>query len=196
MIHPATELRPVSPQIGVGVFAREPIPRGTALWVLCRLDIVMDPGAAAAMPAAYQPILDRYAYTDWEGRLILCWDHGRYVNHSCDPVMVAVGNEMEIAVRDIAAGEQLTCDYATLYPTTGMDCLCGSARCRGHVGVDDLTALAPELDRKVAAAIPHARNVPQPLLPFMRDDRSRDWLEGRMAPPLHRRGRFFEASVV
>ena len=69
-----------------------------------------------------------------------------------------------------------------------------TARCRGHVGVDDLAAIAPELDRKVAAAIPHARNVAQPLLAFARDGRSRDWLEGRMPPPLHRRERFFEAS--
>ena len=112
MIHPATELRFVSPEIGLGVFAREAIPKGTIVWTLCRLDIVLTPHEAAALPAPYQPILDRYAYTDWEGRVVLCWDHGRYINHSCDPVMVGIGNEIEIAVRDIAAGDQLTCEYA------------------------------------------------------------------------------------
>ena len=116
MIHPATELRFVSPEIGLGVFALEAIPKGTIVWTLCRLDIVLTPHEAAALPAPYQPILDRYAYTDWEGRIVLCWDHGRYINHSCDPVMIGIGNEIEIAVRDIAAGDQLTCEYATLYP--------------------------------------------------------------------------------
>jgi hypothetical protein len=187
MIHPATELRFVNSEIGLGVFAREPIAKGTILWTLCALDIVLDPRAAAAMPAPYQPIFDRYAYTDWEGRLILCWDHGRYVNHSCDPVMVAVGNEVEIAVRDVAEGDQLTCDYATLYPTTAMSCSCGSAQCRGSVGVDDLALRGPDLDRMVADAVHHARRVPQPLLPFTREpQRFWDWVDGRTALPNHR----------
>jgi uncharacterized protein len=184
MIHPATELRFVNPEIGLGVFAREAIPKGTIVWTLCRLDIVLTPHEAAALPAPYQPVLDRYAYTDWEGRVVLCWDHGRYINHSCDPVMVGIGNEIEIAVRDIAAGDQLTCEYATLYPTVPMECRCGSSGCRGGVGPDDLVALWSELDRKGAAALTSARSVPQPLLPFVRDTRRfLDWVDGRADPP-------------
>jgi hypothetical protein len=184
MIHPATELRFASPEIGLGVFAREAIPKGTIMWTLCRLDIVMAPHQAAALPALYQPILDRYAYADWDGRVVLCWDHGRYINHSCDPVMVGIGSEIEIAVRDIAAGDQITCEYATLYPTAPMECRCGSPGCRGGVGLDDLVALWPELDRKGAAALTSARSVPQPLLPFVRDaGRFLDWVDGRADPP-------------
>ena len=84
-----------------------PHAKGTIVWTLCRLDIVLTPYEAATLSAPYQPIVDRYAYTDWEGRVVLCWEHGRYINHSCDPVMVGIGNEIEIAVRDIAAGDEL-----------------------------------------------------------------------------------------
>ena len=97
--------------------------------------------------------------------------------------------EWEIAVRDIAAGDQLTCEYATLYPTVPMECRCGSPGCRGGVGLDDLVALWPELDRKGAAALTSARSVPQPLLPFVRDaGRFLDWVDGRADRPSFRHG--------
>jgi hypothetical protein len=184
MIHPATELRFINDDIGYGVFARRAIPRGTVLWVLCRLDMVFTAAEAAAFPPPYRPILDRYAYTDGRGRVVLCWDHGRYVNHSCDPVMLGVGNDVEIAVRDIAAGEELTCEYATLNPTEAMVCHCGAGACRGVVGPDDVLTLWPDLDRRVAATLPSARAVAQPLLPYM-DDAEAFWacVDGRAPLP-------------
>ena len=169
MIHPATELRFINPEIGCGVFAREAIPRGTILWVLCDLDMIFTSAEVAAFPPSYQPIFERYAYTDNEGRFILCWDHGRFVNHSCDPSMLPVTNYFEIAVRDIAAGEEITCEYATLNQIEPMECHCGAAGCRGVVGDGDLLTLWPDLDRRVAATLPHSRRVAQPLLPFVRD---------------------------
>ncbi|HJQ60149.1 MAG TPA: SET domain-containing protein, partial [Vineibacter sp.] len=141
MIHPATELRYIGPEIGYGVVALEPIPRGTVLWVLCQLDLVLNAQQMAAFGAQYQPILDRYAYIDSAGRHILCWDAGRYINHSCDPAMLGVGGEVEIAVRDIAQGEELTCEYATLNIAAPMPCRCGSPHCRGTIDSDDLTRL-------------------------------------------------------
>lgn len=184
MIHPAAELRFVSPEVGYGVFAREPIAKGTVLWVLCEFDIIFTRAQAAAFPPAYQPILDRYAYTDAENRVILCWDHGRYLNHSCDPVMVGVGGTIEIAVRDVAVGEELTCEYATLNLTEEMDCRCGASGCRRTIGCDDLAAVWPDLDRRVQAALPHARSVPQPLLPYSRDaERFWAWADGKEPVP-------------
>ncbi|MEW6282218.1 MAG: SET domain-containing protein-lysine N-methyltransferase [Candidatus Eremiobacterota bacterium] len=62
-----------------------------------------------------------------------------YVNHSCDPNcgLRLVGGELRLyAIRAIQAGEELTFDYATCVgpedPWT-MECLCGTARCRGHI---------------------------------------------------------------
>ena len=56
-----------------------------------------------------------------------------YGNHSCDPNITHVGDEM-VALRDIAAGEELTVDYAQLSPKTwSMKCNCGAKNCTGVV---------------------------------------------------------------
>ena len=187
MIHPATELRFISPDIGYGVFAREPIASGTIVWALCSLDMIFTAAEVAAFSPAYQPIFDHYAYTDGAGRVILCWDHGRFVNHSCDPAILSVGGDFEMAVRDIAAGEEITCEYGNLNLTEPMECQCGAVGCRGVIHGDDVLRLWPELDRRVAELLPQARAVPQPLLEFARDSASFwNWIEGRAPLPSYR----------
>ena len=142
MIHPDTELRFISDAIGYGVFATRPIPRGTVVWTLCRFDRIFTPAEAAALLPAYQQVLARYGYIDAAGDYVLCWDAGRYVNHGCEPSMLGVGAEVEIAVRDIQTGDHVTCEYGGLNLTNPMPCRCGSPRCRG-------TMLAPR-SRQVA----------------------------------------------
>ncbi|MBA3913555.1 MAG: SET domain-containing protein-lysine N-methyltransferase [Acidobacteriales bacterium] len=62
----------------------------------------------------------------------------RYINHSCDPNCESDENDGEvwiIALKDIAAGEELTYDY-NLYDGDEDDeavCMCGSAECRGSM---------------------------------------------------------------
>jgi len=187
MMHPATELRFINPDVGYGVFAVEPIPCGTVVWVLCRLDMVFSPGEVAALPECYLPIMDKYAYTDADGNQILCWDNGRYLNHSCDPAMLGVGRGFEIAVRDIAPGEEITCEYGGLNLATEMACCCGATSCRSVIGGEDVLRLWPELDRRIAQTLGHARQVPQPLLPFASDTALFwDWVDGRVPVPSHR----------
>lgn len=62
----------------------------------------------------------------------------RYGNHSCDPNLWLADATTEIARRDIAAGEELTFDYAlaTAVPWS-MPCRCGSPLCRGLITGDD-----------------------------------------------------------
>lgn len=187
MMHPSTELRFINPDVGYGVFATEFIPRGTVVWVLCRLDIVLPAEATATLPGPYLPIIDKYAYADGHGNQVLCWDHGRYLNHSCSPAMLGLGREIEIAVRDIAAGDELTCDYGCLGLTEGMPCRCGSPRCRGVIQGDDIARSWPEDDRVVAEALPLAAGVAQPLLVYLPDPgRFWDWVHGRRPVPSHR----------
>ncbi len=187
MIHPAAELRFVSPEVGYGVFATEPIPRGTIAWTLCRFDMIFSPIEVADLPAPYWPIIEKYGYTDADGNQILCWDNGRYVNHSCDPAMLGVGGSFDIAVRDIARGEEITCDYAGLNLTTALACRCGTSSCRGVIGGDDVLRIWPELDARIAQALRHARDVAQPLLPFAPDAALFwDWADGRAVMPSHR----------
>lgn len=58
------------------------------------------------------------------------------INHSCDPnTGFATGETVLFALREIAAGEELTWDYSTSLSEAGwsLDCCCGSSNCRGVV---------------------------------------------------------------
>jgi hypothetical protein len=188
MIHPDTELKFKDPVIGLAVHATRFIPRGTIVWTLCDLDIRLPPSSPLRAPgSAYRPIVDRYAYGDAEGDLILCWDHGRYVNHSCEPAMIGVGPDIEIAVRDIQPGDELTCEYGCLNLHEVLQCRCGAASCRGTIGGDDMLRLWPQIDQAAASAVALARSVAQPLAPFVRDAASwAAWRDGSAPVPSSR----------
>lgn len=163
MLHPHTEVRKVSDAVGVGVFATKFIPRGTIVWVRCALDRAFSPTEAARFTGVHAQILHTYAYHDGRGDLILCWDNGRFVNHSCEATMLAPGWDLEIAVRDLQPGDELTDDYATLNLDEPFECLCGAPQCRRVLTPDDTEHLAAVWDEKVAAAFPDVGKVEQPL---------------------------------
>lgn len=62
-----------------------------------------------------------------------------FMNHSCEPNVGFSGQVVYVAMRDIAAGEELCHDYAMMrgddYELTG--CKCGSSLCRGTVTGQD-----------------------------------------------------------
>ena len=164
VLHPAIELRFICPEVGYGVFAREDIPAGTLTWVIDPLDQIIPPGRALGLDERMACELRRYSWLTATGDRILCWDFGRFMNHSCNPNSVGPGlMEFEIAVRDIRAGQQVTCDYGTFNLEEDMACSCGSAVCRGTVRAEDAPLVVPELDRRVRAAFPRLMHVKQPL---------------------------------
>lgn len=59
----------------------------------------------------------------------------RFGNHSCAPNLWLAGATSLVARRDVAAGEELTQDYATYTGVESwrMPCRCGSDGCRGVV---------------------------------------------------------------
>ncbi len=173
MIHPNTELRFKNDVVGYAVYATRPISLGTIVWTLCPLDQRITAAERALLPEASQHFVDYFGYVDGDGDFILCWDHGRFVNHSCAPTMMAIGQEHEIAVRDIAAGEELTCDYGTLNLVEPLDCLCGHVECRGTIGTSELSTsgLSQRTDDAVREAMCFANLVEQPLVPYMIDSR-------------------------
>ena len=63
--------------------------------------------------------------------------HGfRFINHSCAPntFFRCTPERAEIyALRDIAAGEELTVDYGESQHDGKLPCRCGAARCRGAI---------------------------------------------------------------
>jgi hypothetical protein len=166
MIHPDTQLCWISPEIGHGVRATRKISRGTLTWVLCRLDRVLTGQAVEALGPLYRPLVDRYAYVDHLARRVLCWDAGRHINHHCEANSRGFGLEAQIAVRDIEAGEELTCDYGECNLDAVLSCACGSPRCRRTIAASDLGRLAGDWDGEIARAVRGASELPQPLLPF------------------------------
>lgn len=70
-----------------------------------------------------------------------------FSNHSCDPNIGVHGQIVFVAMRDIAAGEELTHDWAmTDDDDSSIECHCGSARCRGTVTGKDWQR--PELQER------------------------------------------------
>ncbi len=170
MIHPSTELRYVNESIGLGVFAKELIPRGTITWAFDRLDQVLTPAQFDALPAVQQAAIDKYVFSDTAGNHLLCWDAARFVNHSCAATCRNVGARFDIAVRDILPGEQITADYAELNISEGFDCLCGEPACRGNILPDDRLRLEEMWAAQIAELLPLVRKSPQPLAEFVAND--------------------------
>lgn len=59
----------------------------------------------------------------------------RFVNHSCD-ANTEVRGFADVAVQDIAAGEEITSNYETDGAGHSFRCSCGAATCRGWIGPD------------------------------------------------------------
>ncbi len=171
MIHPDTELRFVSDEVGYGVFATALIPRGAITWVRDDFDILLGKDEFERLKPIYRPLADKYAYLDAEGVYVLCWDIAKYVNHSCDPSCLGGTEEFEVAVRDVLPGDELTCDYATLHldDSESFRCRCGARSCRGTIRPEDAAALADRWAEAFQAAFSLVETVPQPLLPFFED---------------------------
>ena len=188
MMHPSTELRFVDERIGYGVFATQPIPKGTITWARDSLDRSFTRDAIDAMEAPYRSILDKYTFIDARGGYVLCWDIARFVNHSCEPTCLAPGYDFEVAVRDVAKGEELTDDYGSLNLQAPLECRCGSARCRREVRPGDLLRHADEWDAQVAAAFSSLTSVAQPLWQFVEQQAEIERLvrEGKKPPSCRR----------
>jgi hypothetical protein len=163
MLHPATELRIVAPDIGVGVFATAFIPTGTVVYVKDPLEITIDGDDARMRDPVMGAIIERYSYVEPSGQRILSWDLAKYMNHSCDPNTISTGYGFEIAIRDIEAGEEITDDYGLLNVEREMRCLCGSDGCREWIRPDDLLRNHDRWDSLVYQALTYFYYVEQPL---------------------------------
>jgi hypothetical protein len=169
LVHPDSTLRYINDEIGFGVVATKRIPRGSITWVLDDLDQVFTPAEATRICDFLKPSLDKYSFIDSRGQSILCWDHARFINHSCDPTSLSTGFNFEIAARDISPGEELTDDYATLNLSQDFECRCRSPHCRRVIHPDDFVKYIPDWDAQVARVFPLVKVVEQPLWPLVRE---------------------------
>jgi len=162
MIFPKTELKFISNEIGYGVVATEFIPAGTITWVFDKLDREFSPLEIQNMDPIYQNLLDIYTFRNNQGSFVLCWDNGRYVNHSFNSNCLTTAYDFEIAIRDILPGEQLTDDYGYLNiptPFRGID----EGTKRKIVYPDDLVKYHKVWDKKLAKVFKKIPKLEQPL---------------------------------
>ena len=104
---------------GVGIFAVEPIAAGTPVWKLDeRFDLLLKDAELHALPPLQREFVERYGYPHMtrSGITVLEFDHGRFMNHAGAPNTDFTDPETGWAIRDIAAGEELTCNYAEFDP--------------------------------------------------------------------------------
>ena len=169
MIHPKTELKHISNEIGYGVVATDFIPAGTITWVLDELDREFTQVEFQSMKPFYQNILDTYSYRNNKGNFVLCWDNGRFVNHSFDSNCFTTAYDFEIAIRDIHPGEELTDDYGYLNipePFRGVD----EGTKRKVVYPDDLLTYHKVWDKKILKVFDRIISNEQPLRALIKNE--------------------------
>lgn len=169
MIHPSTELKFISDEVGYGVVATEFIPAGTITWVLDKLDREFTPLDFQSLDSIYQEILDTYTFRNNNGNFVLCWDNGRYVNHSFNSNCLTTAYDFELAVRDIQKGEQLTDDYGYLNiskPFRGID----EGTKRKVVYPNDLLKYSSAWDKKISKVFNKITSLDQPLKTLITKD--------------------------
>jgi uncharacterized protein len=167
MMHPWTELRFINADMGFGVFATRPLPAGTITYVQDPLDVSIDKNQYERLDPLLKAGVDHYAFVDQDGNRVLCWDHAKYVNHCCHPNTISTGYGFEIAVRDIAADEQITDEYGLFNLAAKMEVSCGRPDCRKSVVADDISRYHVQWDAAIIAALALADKVPQDLIRFL-----------------------------
>jgi SET domain-containing protein len=99
---------------GVGIFAAEPIKAGDVIWRLePKFDVLFTDEDIETWPAHMEDFVERYCYAhrDKPGTWVLELDNGRFMNHSSNPNTNFEEFYAGYAVRDIGAGDELTCNY-------------------------------------------------------------------------------------
>ena len=161
-MHPDTEIRFISDEIGYGVVATRLIPKGTITWVQDELDHVIKPEEVQRMQKLTQDMLEKYSFRNSKGEHVLCWDLAKYVNHSFNANCLSTAYDFELAVRDIHPGEQLTDDYGYLNvsePFKAQD----EGTERNTVYPDDLLHFHEQWDAQLKEAFLFFEQVEQPL---------------------------------
>lgn len=136
-----------SPIHGRGLFAREPFAAGEVVCV--KGGYVFDRATLKAMPEWYGAaeiqltedlFIGPLAEGEREGSMI-------FSNHSCEPNIGVRGQIVFVTLRAVAAGEELTHDWATTDDEDyELDCRCGASTCRKVINGRDWRR--PELQEK------------------------------------------------
>ena len=120
---------------GLGIFATRSFPAGERIR---RINVVREITPEHPLRVELGERQDHCDYPD--GKVVLLGFPDRHVNHSCDPNAYVVYEADEcffVARRNIAGGDEITCDYnINIANGTAWPCRCGATRCRGDVAGD------------------------------------------------------------
>jgi len=139
------DVRPSSIE-GLGLFAARPFCAGVRIR---QINVVREITPTSPLRAELGERADHCDYPN--GKIVLIGYPDRHVNHSCDPdayVLYEGDRSFLVARRDIAVGEEITCDYnINITGGTAWPCHCGAARCRGTT-VGDFFRLPLDIQRE------------------------------------------------
>lgn len=119
---------------GRGIFARESIRRRQKIGSLAGELVSVREGRRRAHGRKRIALVEL-----GDGRAVDASEHGnefRYINHSCGPnaFMRTIGVHVEFyALRRIAPGEEITCDYGETHHDGTLPCRCGADNCRSAI---------------------------------------------------------------
>jgi hypothetical protein len=107
----------VSRIAGIGLIADQFIPKGAVVWEYHPgFDLLLSERDIGRLSAPAKQQVRNYAFLDRKyNRYLLCSDDARFFNHSSEPNCDDGSEDVTVAIRDIAAGEELTVDYRTFY---------------------------------------------------------------------------------
>jgi uncharacterized protein len=121
-----------------GIYAGEPIPprRKIIEYTGERISRRETKRRAEQRQFTYMFTLDNYWTLDGS----VGGSGAQYINHSCDPNLVArivKGHILYVSLRPIRQGEELTIDYHFDKKVEKVPCRCGSLKCRGTINVTE-----------------------------------------------------------
>lgn len=181
MIHPDTEVRFISHEKGYGVVATRLIPKGTITWVQDELDQIFARDKLNIFKPIIRDYLNTYSFTNKNGEMVLCWDNGKFVNHSFTPSCFSTAYDFEIAIRDINPGEELTDDYGYLNVEKPFEAV-DEGTPRKTVYPDDILRYHKEWDALILENAPFVLENKQPLLGLIPEKTWDKFLQGVKNP--------------
>ena len=102
---------------GIGLFADEFIPKDGVIWEFNPIfDLRCSKADIEKLPETSRVQIQKYSYREKHtGLYVLCGDDARFFNHSenpnCFDFYTGKDQDVTAALRDIEAGEELTCNY-------------------------------------------------------------------------------------
>ncbi len=172
MILPSLRIQWISDEKGYGLFATQEIPKGTVTFVLDELDIVIGPEQVVSPQLS--SLVERYSYDGPDGSRVISWDFGKYMNHCCFANTLTTGYGFEIAIRDIAPGEEVTDDYRIFTREHYLLMNCDLKNCPGTLEVGNTRQLIKKWDQEILTALTEFKKVKQDLLPYIPKNTMRD----------------------